>query len=357
MPVVARDARVPALPVAPCSDLGGEASAPLGRSLRPQAEQKDGIAGRSGTDVPGVSVHRAPDGASVVVTIVCVAGLLAGCSSSSSSGYDHHRCDRATQPLAVTWVPSYAAPGTPARYNKVGILKIGPSSAKNVLVLEPGTSAGSAYFVPLAKWIVANASGWQVWSVERRQNLLEDQSEVDLAKEGKATAAQLFDYYLGYLKDPGITHHFHTIPNSTVSFASQWGMKVAVQDLHVVIDAAKKLGGKVVLGGHSLGGSVVTAYATWDFDGRAGADRPCRPGLHRRRQQPTPRKRGGRHPGSSRPSGARRITLAGLRWDHRPLRRAVQLHRGNLSPSSIRAFPRWARPRASSRPTSSPRCG
>jgi hypothetical protein len=40
----------------------------------------------------------------------------------------------------------------------------------------------------------------------------------------------------------------------------------------VVIGAAKKLGGKVVLGGHSLGGSVVTAYATWDFDGRAGAD-------------------------------------------------------------------------------------
>ena len=49
-------------------------------------------------------------------------------------------------------------------------------------------------------------------------------------------------------------------------------MNVAVQDLHVVIEAAKKLGGKVVLGGHSLGGSVVTAYATWDFNGRAGAD-------------------------------------------------------------------------------------
>jgi hypothetical protein len=28
----------------------------------------------------------------------------------------------------------------------------------------------------------------------------------------------------------------------------------------------------VVLGGHSLGGSVVTAYAAWDFNGKAGAD-------------------------------------------------------------------------------------
>ena len=27
-----------------------------------------------------------------------------------------------------------------------------------------------------------------------------------------------------------------------------------------------------MLGGHSLGGAIVTAYATWSFDGRAGAD-------------------------------------------------------------------------------------
>jgi pimeloyl-ACP methyl ester carboxylesterase len=56
-----------------------------------------------------------------------------------------------------------------------------------------------------------------------------------------------------------------------VEFAKQWGMNVAVQDLHVVIGAAKRLGGKVVLGGHSLGGSVVTAYATWNFSGHPGA--------------------------------------------------------------------------------------
>ncbi|HZM57758.1 MAG TPA: alpha/beta hydrolase [Acidimicrobiales bacterium] len=166
----------------------------------------------------------------------------------------------------------FAAPGTPAQYDKVGIIKVGPSSAKNVLVLEPGTSAGSAYFVPLAKWIVSKSSGWQVWSVERRENLLEDQSELNLYKKHKATTTQLFDYYLGYLKDPSVTHHFQSVANSTVEFAKQWGMNVAVEDLHGVIGAAKKLGGRVVLGGHSLGGSVVTAYATWNFNGRPGAD-------------------------------------------------------------------------------------
>jgi hypothetical protein len=169
-------------------------------------------------------------------------------------------------------MPSYAAPGTPAQYNRVGVIKVGPSDAKNVFVLEPGTSAAAAYFVPLAKWIVSKTSGWQVWSVQRRQNLLEDQSELNLYKEHKVTTTQLYDYYLGYLKDTSITHHYEPVPNSSVTFAKQWGMNVAVQDLHVVIGAAKKLGGKVVLGGHSLGGSVVTAYATWDFGGQAGAD-------------------------------------------------------------------------------------
>jgi pimeloyl-ACP methyl ester carboxylesterase len=152
------------------------------------------------------------------------------------------------------------------------VIKVGPRHAKNVLVLEPGTSAGSAYFVPLARWIVSKAKGWQVWSVERRENLLEDHSVLNQFKQGRATATQLFDYYLGYLKNPAITRHYQLVPDSTVEFAKQWGMNVAVQDLHTVITAARKLGGKVVLGGHSLGGSVVTAYATWNFHGRAGAD-------------------------------------------------------------------------------------
>ncbi len=175
-------------------------------------------------------------------------------------------------PLRVTWMTGFAAPGTPHRLDKVGILRVGPRRARNVLVLEPGTSAGSTYFVPLAKWIVARTPGWQVWSVERRENLLEDQSVLDLAKQGKVSPLQAFDYYLGYLADPSITHHFQPVPDATVGYARGWGLNVAVEDLHRVIAAARRLGGKVVLGGHSLGGSVVTAYATWNFAGRPGAD-------------------------------------------------------------------------------------
>ena len=178
----------------------------------------------------------------------------------------------ASAKLGVTWMKGYSAPGTPAKYDKVGVIKVGARRAPNVLVLEPGTSAGAGYFVPLAKWIVSRAPTWQVWSVERRENLLEDQSQLNLAKEHKVSVTQMFDYYLGYLSDPSITNHIHPVQDSAVPFARQWGLKVAVEDLHNVIAAAHKLGGQVVLGGHSLGGSVVTAYATWNFAGKPGAD-------------------------------------------------------------------------------------
>ena len=175
--------------------------------------------------------------------------------------------------VALHWMPGYRAPGTPLKYDRVGVIEVGSATARNVLVLEPGTSAAAAYFVPLAKWIVARRPGWQVWAVQRRETLLQDESELNLAKSGHATATQLFDYYLGWLTEPYYTgSHYRIVQSSTVEFAKDWGMKVAVQDLHRVIAAARHLGGEVVLGGHSLGGSVVTAYATWDFGGHAGAD-------------------------------------------------------------------------------------
>ncbi len=199
--------------------------------------------------------------------------LLRGIALASTTlGFAVASSSATAAPLKVTWMTGFAASGTPAQYNKVGVIKVGPSSAKNVLVLEPGTSAGAAYFVPFAQWLVSKTHGWQVWSVERRENLFEDQSEMNLAKQGKAGSKQLFDYYLGYLADTGITHHIQPVPDSQVGFARGWGLNVAIEDLHRVIEAAKRRGGQVVLGGHSLGGSVVTAYATWDFHGQAGAN-------------------------------------------------------------------------------------
>jgi hypothetical protein len=165
----------------------------------------------------------------------------------------------------------FPSPGTPAHLNKVGVLEVGPRGARNILILNPGTSASAAYFAPLAKTVVSKAKGWQVWAVERRENLLEDHSVLDRAKDGTATGQELFDYYLGWLTDPSVTTHFQFVADADVGFAREWGMRVAIEDLRRVVKAAKRRGRRVVVGGHSLGGSITTAYATWDFDGDPGA--------------------------------------------------------------------------------------
>ena len=198
---------------------------------------------------------------SLVLAAVAVAALTLGVFPLS-----------ATADTRFERIAGFAAPGTPAKFNRVGVLKVGPSRAKNVLVLNPGTSASAAYFAPLARDIVRRAKGWQVWAVERRENLLEDHSVIDQFKAGKATEERLFDYYLGYLTKPSVTDHARMIPDAEVPFARQWGMRVEIEDLRRVVKAAKRLRGKVVVGGHSLGGSITTAYATWDFDGTPGAN-------------------------------------------------------------------------------------
>lgn len=195
-------------------------------------------------------------------TLIAAAGTLAMAVPATAEAAPRVSFER---------IAGYASPGTPAAYNRVGILKIGSPTARNVLVLNPGTSASAAYFAPIAKDIVARDRRWQVWAVERRENLLEDHSMLDRAKAGKATIKQVFDYYLGWLKDPSITPHFRPLADRGVAYAKQWGMNTEIQDLRRVVVRAQRLRGKVVVGGHSLGGTITTAYATWDFRGTPGA--------------------------------------------------------------------------------------
>jgi pimeloyl-ACP methyl ester carboxylesterase len=170
----------------------------------------------------------------------------------------------------VETMKGYDAPG-PAQYDKVRVLQIGKAKAKKVLVLVPGTSAGGAYFRPVARDIVKRLPGWQVWAVERRENLLEDHSVLDRAKARTVTVRQLFDYYLNWIGNDAVGARFQPKTTEETAFAREWGMEVAVQDLRRVVKAARKGGRRVALGGHSLGGTITTAYATWDFGGKPGA--------------------------------------------------------------------------------------
>ena len=87
---------------------------------------------------------------------------------------------------------------------------------------------------------------------------------------GGRPSSALFPYYLGWLGG-GVAEHFTPPTDAETAPARGWGMRVAVEDLRRVVRAARRGGRTVVLGGHSLGGTITTAYASWDFGGRAGA--------------------------------------------------------------------------------------
>jgi hypothetical protein len=178
--------------------------------------------------------------------------------------------ERSRVPVRVVTMRASDGPG-PSRYDRVRAVEVGRRQARHVLVLLPGTSAGAGYFVPVAEDLVAALHGWQVWAVDRRENLLEDHTVLDRARAGAVSGRELFDYYVGWIANPAIARHYQPAADEDVAFARRWGMRVAVEDVARVVRAARAGGRRVVLGGHSLGGWIADAYAAWDFGDRAGA--------------------------------------------------------------------------------------
>jgi pimeloyl-ACP methyl ester carboxylesterase len=173
---------------------------------------------------------------------------------------------------APTVVKVGSLPGTPAKYNKVFITKYGPSSAKKVLLLIPGTNGGAENFALVGPELAKKVPGLQVWAMDRREQALEDNSMMQKVLANKATAQQALDYYLGlgWLKKPVPSNTFVPLQAKDFRFMKDWGMKMQVEDARAVILQAKKQGKTVILGGHSLGASMAAAYAAWDFNGKPG---------------------------------------------------------------------------------------
>ena len=155
-------------------------------------------------------------------------GLAPRCAAPAASAGALVRFDR---------IQGVDSPGTPAKYDRVGILKTGPRRAPTSSSSTPAPPPAPPTSSRWRRRSSPRPSGWQVWAVERRENLLEDHSVFNRAKAGKATPQQVFDYYLGWLTDPSITKHFQLIPDADVAYAKEWGMKVEIGDLRRVVNA------------------------------------------------------------------------------------------------------------------------
>jgi len=208
----------------------------------------------------------------LIRSLVVVAVLAAGCGATPSA----HPASTAASGLSLgetsTFsVPGVSVPGTPTVYDKVMVRRFGSPSATNVLVLVPGTVAGAADFDIVGPYLAEHVPNLQVWAEMRREGALEDNTMLLKVLHGTATVQQAFDYYVGWLANPKITSHYQPLKVSQYSFVDQWGLAVAMGDLHNVVELARD-GGKrtVILGGHSLGGAEASIYPVWDFDGRGG---------------------------------------------------------------------------------------
>ena len=163
----------------------------------------------------------------------------------------------------VITVPTPPAPG-PAQFNQVTVHQFGPASGKRVLVLMPGTQGGAGDFTLDARYLVKRVPGLQVWAIDRRTQALEDTATFAAADHGQIPLQQAFNYYLNF-------DGFHFRGANEDPYARDWGMTVALNDARAVVLRARAHGRrKVVLGGHSLGASLTTAYAAWDFNGHPG---------------------------------------------------------------------------------------
>jgi hypothetical protein len=202
--------------------------------------------------MPWNKLLRTTFGFAIALTVI-------GCSSSGSSGVRPFPVVEG-QRVAIQ-VP--AGPG-PAQYNTVWVRKYGPPGAGHVLVLVPGSPSGQGNYNAIAPALVRAVSDLEVWTLDRRENGLEDGSVFAMNDPDLA-----LDYYLLGRKVHG--RRFTPIADKDAGFVREWGINLVFSDLHAVVQAARDGGRRrVILGGHSMGAVQTPTYAVWDFDGEPG---------------------------------------------------------------------------------------
>lgn len=232
-------------------------------------------------------------GVPIVGTItLLLAGLVSTPAIADSAPLATERTETAyTSTSAVTSVtssvvrlhiplPASAGPH-PASCDWLSYLRFrsvhGPESsaqADRILIAQPGIFEGAGAFESVARNTVARAASEgnsiEFWALDRRSNCVEDHTGIDAALQSGSfdTAA---DYYFDNKKLDGATFAGFDSRGPAVDWLRNQGLEQTLRDEYDVMRAelpdqeVRKQ--KVLCGGHSLGGSITSAFAEWDFDG------------------------------------------------------------------------------------------
>jgi hypothetical protein len=184
-----------------------------------------------------------------------------------------------TETYVSLLAPLPAASGPrPAACDRLGYLRFrsaqgpsDPTQAAAIFVAQPGIFEGAGAFDQLARDVIrmAAAGGRQVefWALDRRSNCLEDHVGVQAAARAHDPQVAIDYYYNGGTVD-GQTFPGFVKPQDA-RFLSTVGLGQTVRDEMTVISQLPPSvrQSKVLCGGHSLGGPITAAFASWDFDG------------------------------------------------------------------------------------------
>ena len=220
-------------------------------------------------------------GASLLSCVVA----LAGCGSSSSggpSGPTVYTPPPASTVIAdsgpvsirreLVLVPGVTPPpnpalnkATPVAQNQLRITRYRvdadpPRPARAIVVFMPGFLGGAGSVDGIAKAVVRRSTeqdAYEGWAVDRRANLLEDTWGEDVA-ESFQDPSQANDYYFQQATVQGHTFQGF-LTGEQMPWASEWGLATTVGDLHNVLALVPQAdrASRVILAGHSLGGSIV----------------------------------------------------------------------------------------------------
>jgi hypothetical protein len=147
--------------------------------------------------------------------------------------------------------------------------------ADAVLTMMPGIFAGGGSFDQVARHTIRRAAmrgrHIEVWGIERRSNCLEDHRGVRAGVETGDPRVSFGYYFEGREVDgqtfPGFADE------QEAAFLRDVGLKQTIEDWHTIITreipSRRARQRKLICGGHSLGGPLTAALASWDFDGDA----------------------------------------------------------------------------------------
>lgn len=193
--------------------------------------------------------------------------------------------------------------GTEPDLNRVSYLRTfvdreNAAPPRTIVILVPGFLGGAGTFSPLAKQLVRKFNGnAEVWTVDRRPNLLEDRRGTAHAKGLIAQATNADEvrdalyagtfFYLpeddffdtnenGEVDPPtelpdalGSSRSYVELEQDDVRFMAHWGVDTYVRDWKGLVDAARAIvgpDGLVLFGGHSQGTYWASVFAAYDFD-------------------------------------------------------------------------------------------